>query len=111
MCPKLAANPERITEIGALRLPPPCIYLLPETIGNIETNPNPATREPGTLDFINALQKAFKGSSSDINYVAYDLRSTQSGVQRKVRLIRNGVVQKTSNWVGPRRVGSEDRLG
>ncbi len=38
-CPKVAANPTRITEIGPFSLPPPCLYLLPATVPVQETMP------------------------------------------------------------------------
>jgi hypothetical protein len=36
-CPKLAADPTRFTTVGPFNLPPPCIYLFPDTAQQSES--------------------------------------------------------------------------
>lgn len=103
-CPKLIANPDAFTEVGPFKLPPPCIYLLPKTVGHVRLNPNPEPHSLESMKFAKALQKTFGGAEADINHVGYELRMNGTSTQRKVRVVRNGVEQKRSNWTTLRRV-------
>jgi hypothetical protein len=103
-CPKLLANPESFTAIGAHRLPPPCIYLLPQTIGHARLNPKPAPHSLESMRFAKALLETFGGTTADINHVEYEMRMSGTSVQRKVRVLRDGREQHRSRWTTIRRV-------
>jgi hypothetical protein len=103
-CPKLINAPTIATEIGSLRLPPPCIYLLPQTIGNARSNPHPPIRNLDSLKFVPALLKTFKGTGADVNFVDYEVRMRGANTQRQVRVVRDDVVTRESRWTDIKRI-------
>lgn len=101
-CPKCTLD--QFTAIGPHRLPPPCVYLFPSEIPNLE-NPKALPRDLTTSPFANAIKDSFPMSVDNLNYVGYELRRTPSGqLQRKAQLFRREALQKESNWTTLRRL-------
>jgi hypothetical protein len=92
-CPKLAADPSRITVVGPYRLPPPCIYLFPATIPSTRNNPNPPAQSLGDVQILDALYQCFGGTQSELGYVGFDVRHQGAETVRTTRIVRSGVVQ------------------
>jgi hypothetical protein len=103
-CPKLAANPERATQISATRsVPPPCIYLFPRTIPDARNNPTPACWQLNEVHLLNALWNAFNGNAADIVEVRIEARIVGVDIQRRTRFFCEGVEITTSKWATIRR--------
>lgn len=92
-CPKLAADPSRVTVVGPYRLPPPCIYLFPATIPSARNNPSPPAQSLGDVQILNALYQCFGGTLSELSYVGFEVNHQGVETVRTTRIVRNGVVQ------------------
>lgn len=92
-CPKLAADPSRITVVGPYRLPPPCIYLFPATIPSTRNNPNPPAQSLSDVQILDALYQCFGGTQSELSYVGFEVRHQGVETVRTTRIVRSGVVQ------------------
>lgn len=102
-CPKIQNNPERITDVGPYRLPPPCIYVFPGTIPSPRNNPAPRARQLQNVEILAALNACFKGDQSEINYVDFEVQNRGADMVRKTRVTRNGVVEQESEFTAIRR--------
>lgn len=96
-CPKVTARPERLTEIGQFRVPPPCIYLFPGTVPSVRNNPSPRVNELADVTILDALHRCFGGDDNELNMV--DIEVAHRGVEtvRTTTIRRNGTVQKTTD--------------
>lgn len=90
-CPKLAAEPARATQVGALRVPPPCLYLFPRSIPDPRSNPAPPCWKLNEVQTLAALHEAFGGDAEDVVEVRIETDMREATIRRAVRLIRNGV--------------------
>ena len=102
-CPKLAAEPDRATPLGARRVPPPCVYLLPRSIPDPRNNPNPPTWRLEEQEFLHALWRTFKGDPSDITHVHIESRMSEADLQRRTSFRRLDQEVAASNWTTVRR--------
>jgi hypothetical protein len=103
ICPKLTDNPERYTEIGQFRLPPPCVYVFPSTIPSPRNNPSPPMHRLESLEFLSALHSTFKGSDEEVAYVKLSAQYAGRDIQRMTVIERAGQVVRQSPWQSIRR--------
>jgi hypothetical protein len=96
-CPKLNNAPERATVLGEYRLPPPCIYLFPNTVPSVRNNPNPAPQRLEEVGFLQALYSVFGGSDAELNFVHLEVKHKGADTVRRTRLVRGGVEVTTSD--------------
>jgi hypothetical protein len=96
-CPKLDAAPERATELGEYRLPPPCVYLFPATVPSVRNNPSPPPQKLDDVGFLKALYDVFGGTEPELTYVHLEVKHRESDTVRRTRLIRGGVVVAASD--------------
>ena len=92
-CPKLAADPVRITEVGPYSLPPPCIYLFPATIPSPRNNPNPPAQRLGDVQILEAVSRCFKCTPSEVDSVTFEVGHRGAETIRTTRVMRDGVVK------------------
>jgi hypothetical protein len=98
-CPKLAANPNRVTQLSATRaVPPPCIYLFPRSIPDARNNATPACWQLTEIHLLHSLWTAFKGDATDVVEVRIEARMDGVNVQRRTRYFRDGAEIATSRW-------------
>ena len=50
-CPKVMAHPERLTILSHYKLPPPCIYVFPDKIPEVRSNPRPRAQSLEAVSF------------------------------------------------------------
>jgi hypothetical protein len=102
-CPKLAAAPGRIVEVGPYRLPPPCTYVFPAVGAHPQNMPLAKPQPREGLSFLTALDACF-GSYSDEGYsVALEARIRDGSLERLTRVYRDGNEVQTSEWTRMRR--------
>ena len=82
-CPKVQAEPSRITKMPSRRVPPPCVYLFPRSIPDPKNNPEPPVWNIAEITLLDALLDTFKGNPSDIVEVHIHSRMKQADIQRK----------------------------
>lgn len=102
-CPKVVSNPERLTEAGPFKVPPPCIYILPGTIPSPRNNPHPTPQNIEDVQILKAFQDCFQGTPEELNYVAFEVENRGADIVRKTKVTRNDVTQRTSEWTPIRR--------
>lgn len=102
-CPKLIAHPERVTELGPYRLPPPCIYLFPATIPSPRNNPSPAAQNLDDVQLLKAFHDCFGGQPAEINSVTFSVAHVGAETVRTTTITRDGVVQQQSQQTAIRR--------
>lgn len=102
-CPKLAEDPDRGTDLGQYRVPPPCLYLFPSTIPAPRNNPAPQPHQYDDLEFIRAIAQTFQAAEEDLYQVFYEVRHQGPELQRLTRIERDGSVVKESRWQSIRR--------
>jgi hypothetical protein len=102
-CPKIAGNESRLKSVGAYRLPPPCIYVMPATIPSPRNNPNPAPQKISESELLSAFHECFGGNSNEINSVEFEVGYEGSDTVRKTTIKRDGVVQHSSDATPIRR--------
>ena len=102
-CPKIAVDPSRITKVGPLSLPPPCLYLFPDTIPSARSNPNPRPQSLENLQIMHALSSCFRCKPDEINYVSFDVAHQDAETVRTTRILRDNTVQRKSNPIAIRR--------
>ena len=96
-CPKLAADPGRVTTIGPYRLPPPCLYVFPATIPNPRTNPAPAAQRLSDVEILQAFNDGFPCEPDEINYIDFTVAYEGADTVRTTRIVRGGDVQRASD--------------
>jgi hypothetical protein len=102
-CPKVEANPDRLTVLGPYSLPPPCIYLFPGTIPSPRNNPKPATNSIKQVEFLSILTHRFGVRQDELYEVDLEVRHHGVETERLTTIRRNGVVDRQSNWTPIRR--------
>ena len=95
-CPKEKWNPDRLTKVGALSLPPPCLYLLPSTIPSPRNNPSPPTQVLQDVQIMQAFSDCFRCLSEEINQVNFEVTYEGADMVRTTSITRGGEVQKES---------------
>lgn len=96
-CPKLDAAPNRLTEVGQFRLPPPCIYLFPGTVPSVRNNPKPRVNTLADVGILEAMHICFQGDATEINSVEIEVAHRDAETVRTTKIIRGDVVRKTTD--------------
>jgi hypothetical protein len=102
-CPKLASNPDRMTQLGPYRLPPPCIYLFPGTIPSPRNNPTPRPHELQDVEFLSLLANAFGVIRDEIYQVQFEARYRGRDLERRTTILRENRSERASDWTPLRR--------
>ncbi|GAB3030098.1 hypothetical protein GCM10027285_10790 [Oleiagrimonas citrea] len=97
-CPKVVGGGGHLTELGPFNLPPPCLYVFPATIPSPRNNPSPKPQSLNDVELLKAFHDCFKGKDSEVNYVDFEVRYKNSETERKTRVVRDGVVQRESDF-------------
>lgn len=102
-CPKLEAEPKRLTEIGPYSLPPPCLYMFPATISSPRNNAAPAPHELKDVEIMAVLHEAFQGDDAEVFSVQFETRYRGTDLERLTRVSRPSGVLQVSEWTPIRR--------
>ena len=102
-CPKIMANPERMTELGHYEVPPPCIYVMPSTIPSPRNNPHPPAQKLEEVELLTAFHNCFKGNNNEVYYVDFEVEYRGSETLRTTRISRDGEVVRESDATAIRR--------
>ena len=89
-CPKIGGDLGRLTEIGQYRLPPPCIYVLPDTVPEPRNNPRAAAQDLDAVELLAAFHACFRGEDAEVNYVDYRVDSPGATTRRATTVTRGG---------------------
>lgn len=101
-CPKLV-DPDRASEFGPFRTPPPCIYLFPAALPTI-AHAHSSAQTLDDVEILKAFHACFSGKDEELNYVDFDMANQISGLVRKTTIRRDGLVQQESDMTAIRRV-------
>ena len=104
-CPKLGGVAGRITEIGHYRLPPPCVYVLPDTIPHARNNPHARAQRLADVELLTAFHDCFGGQADEVNYVDYRAEQRGADTHRSTRITRAGQEAMSTRATPIRRVG------
>lgn len=102
-CPKVIADPVRITEVAGKNLPPPCIYLMPRSVPDARNNPTPRPWALSEVHFLNILAQAFPVPENEAISVEIAVRMNGADVQRLTRFKAGGALVHESKWANIRR--------
>ena len=102
-CPKTHDSPERFTEVGPFNATPPCIYVFPNTIPKPRNNPKPKAQKLKDVEILQAFNACFKGDSSEINYVDFEVCYSGADILRQTVVKRGGTVRQSSSMTAIRR--------
>ena len=102
-CPKVAADPTRITIVGPHSLPPPCLYVLPATIPSVRNNPAPKAQRLSDVQILQAFNDCFGSRPQETNYVSFDVAHQDADIVRTTRIVRSDEVQRESRPTAIRR--------
>lgn len=102
-CPKLIADSSRVTKLGSYSLPPPCIYLFPGTVPSPRNNPEPPVQKLRNVELLEAFHKCFAGYNEEVYEVTFEVAHHGNETVRKTKIIRDGVVQRSSGPTAIRR--------
>jgi len=102
-CPKIVADGDRVTELGPYRLPPPCIYLLPNTIPSPRNNPSPKPQSITGVELLQQFHSCFGGSDDELHFVSFEVAYQGSETVRTTKIERNGVIVRNSDPTAIRR--------
>lgn len=102
-CPKIQADPTRITVVNQYRLPPPCLYLFPGTVPNVRNNPSPRGQPLENSYLLKAFFECFRCQTPELNYVDFDVENRDREVVRRTTIRRGGAVQRSSDFTSIRR--------
>jgi hypothetical protein len=103
-CPKVQNCPERLTDIGPYRLPPPCIYVFPATIAHPRNNPKPLAQKLEQVEMLRAFHDCFQGEYAETYFVDFEVEHRGADTVRTTIIRRNGVVLQRSTPTPLRRV-------
>jgi hypothetical protein len=103
-CPKLIADPDRLTIVSHYELPPPCIYVMPATIASPRNNPHPVAQPLGEVQILQAFHDCFGGRAEEVNYVDFDVENRGADTVRRTRIRRGGAIVQESGLTSIRRV-------
>lgn len=102
-CPKVEADPMRLTTVGPYQLPPPCVYAFPATIPSPRNNPAPVPQNPGDVEFLAILHEAFGGNPREVNEVRFEVGYVGVDTVRTTTVTRGGAVVQQSGATPIRR--------
>lgn len=103
-CPKLTdAGPERRSEIGPFRIPPPCIYVFPSTVPTVD-HPVATAQGVENVELLAAFHKGFGGAGEELNTVNFEIQRRADEIVRTTTVLRDGVPVRTSKPTAIRRV-------
>lgn len=105
LCPKIGGDVGRLTEIGPYRLPPPCIYALPDTIPHPLHNPHPQAQQIEDVELLAAFHGCFGGLAPEVNYVEFEVEQRGARTYRTTTIERGGAQVRASRSTAIRRVG------
>ncbi len=94
-CPKLQM-PGRENLVGPYRLPPPCIYLFPDTVPSPRNNPSPKPQKLNSVKILEILHRVYGGSENELNLVNFTAAQTKRDITRVTEITRDGTVKKIS---------------
>lgn len=95
-CPKLLRYKDREVVLDQFKLPPPCIYLFPQTIPSVRNNPNPEPHKLENVSFLAALNACFGGYLDEVSKVRYKVGHQGGATVRTTSVERGGKVQQHS---------------
>jgi hypothetical protein len=93
----------RENSIGQFRLPPPCIYVFPGTIGSARNNPAPVAQSLDDVQFLASLIDCFGCREEEVNFVDFEVQHRNADIVRKTRIRRAGQVVRESEFTVIRR--------
>lgn len=102
-CPKIVADPGRITQIAAYELPPPCIYVFPGTVPAPRNNPHPPAQAIGDVEILSVMHEAFGGRDEELNFVDFAVDYQGRDTVRTTTVRRAGEVAMQSGMTAIRR--------
>ncbi len=102
-CPKLSLSPDRLTEVGHYRLPPPCIYLFPATVPSPRNNPRPRLNQLEDVGILEAMNACFGGQADQVHQVEIEVAHQGADTVRKTTIRRGLDVLKQSDLTPIRR--------
>lgn len=103
-CPKVQADPSRLTTVSHYQVPPPCIYVFPATVPSPRNNPHPLAQGIDDVQILKAFHDCFGGRRNEVNYVDFEVEHRQADTVRKTRVTRDGAVVQQSAFTSIRRV-------
>ena len=89
-CPKIGGDLGRLTELGPHRLPPPCIYVLPDTVPEPRNNPRAAAQDLDAVELLAAFHACFRGGDAEVNYVGFRVEARNADIHRATTVTRGG---------------------
>lgn len=101
-CPKVlhgrgpGGGPGRLTQVGDLWLPPPCLYVFAATVPSPRNNPHPPVQKLDGIELLHAFHQCFMGHDDEVNYVDIAVAHQGSDTVRTTTVRRGGNVQKAS---------------
>lgn len=102
-CPKVAIDSTRVTSVGPYKLPPPCLYLFPNTIPAPRNNPDPTPHSLDRVEFLAVLADTFRAAENEIHFVKMQARFRGVDLERRTEIYRAGTLQRESTWTPIRR--------
>jgi len=103
-CPKLGgAGAARLTAAGPFRVPPPCIYLFPESVPS-PAQPKSLAQSLDRVELLAAFQACFLGRANEVNSVDIEADFSGDEVMRRTTVRRGDIVQHASELTAIRRV-------
>lgn len=102
-CPKIVADPGRVTQVAAYELPPPCIYVFPGTVPAPRNNPNPPAQAIGDVEILSVMHEAFGGRDEELNFVDFAVDYQGRDTVRTTTVRRAGEVAMQSGMTAIRR--------
>lgn len=103
-CPKVDADPTRVTVVAQFELPPPCIYVFPPTVPSPRNNPRPTSQNLADVQILQAFNDCFGGRPDEVNHVDFEVENRNADTLRRTRVRRNGIVVQESAFTTIRRV-------
>ncbi len=103
-CPKLQNAGDRQTIVTHFKLPPPCIYLLPATVGSARNNPKPRAQSLADVHLLKAFHDCFGGKPEELNYVDFEVEYRGNDLFRRTRVRRAGETVQESRPTPVQRV-------
>jgi hypothetical protein len=103
-CPKVQLDPSRVTIVSHYELPPPCIYVMPATVGSPRNNPKPIAQNLTSVQILNAFHECFGGRDEEVNFVDFEVQHRGTDTVRRTRIRRGGATVQESGLTSIRRV-------
>ena len=95
-CPKISEDKSRISTVGSYKLPPPCIYLFPDTIPSTRNNPHPSAQKLESVEFLASLNECFRGRKEEVYSVSIAVEHRGAELVRTTRISRSGELVRES---------------